>query len=193
MIHDGPLEFARFERGCAILAYFVGSLGGVFLVKLLNYRYCFASWLWFALLSRSTWLPSIGLHLLLSRRIAGRQRPPPPLRPPLDQLRTYAGIAVALSVVEAMNSVSMSALPGSLYMLLKGSDVGWSMRLSFLLLGKRYSFPQILSSVLIMAGIVLAFIVPDEREGRSTQEEVEQEEELRWWPSLLSSDAHKES
>jgi hypothetical protein len=100
-----------------ILTYFVSSLGGIAIVKFLNYFLCFRSWLLFALLSRSTWLLSCPLH-------GGLQRwEDVSLRVTTRQLRLYFVIAFGLSMVELCNAFSMSILPGSWYALLKGSDV----------------------------------------------------------------------
>jgi UAA transporter family len=133
--------------------YFVSSLGGVSIVKLLNYHYCFTSWWIFALLSRSTWILAALLHGILQVREQVH------LRFSFYQLRLYLLIAVGLSLVEIVNSFSMSVLPGSLYMLLKGSDVGWSMTLSFILLRKRYSGLQVVAASLIILGIGVVFFL----------------------------------
>ena len=131
--------------------YFVSSLGGVSIVKFLNYHYGFTSWWSFALLSRSTWILSAVLHVILQRREHVT------FMASLRQLRLYLFIAVGLSLVEAVNSFSMSTLPGSLYMLLKGSDVGWSMIFSCLLLNKTYSVTKLIAAGLIMMGIGTVF------------------------------------
>lgn len=133
--------------------YFVSSLGGVSIVKFLNYHYCFTSWWIFALLSRSTWVLAALMHCIL------QYREQVTLRISFPQLRLYLLIAVGLSLVEVMNAFSMSKLPGSLYMLLKGSDVGWSMILSFFMLHKRYSRTKVAAACLILMGIGAAFVL----------------------------------
>ena len=139
-------------------------------MKLLNYRYCFTSWTVLALLSRSTWVLSLLLHLFLQHREQFR------LSFSFTQLKLYTSVAVGLSIVELFNSTSMSLLPGSLYMLLKGSDVGWSMTLSYVVLHKRYKIGQILAALLIMAGIGLVFVLSHQDGG---------EEGIPLSPSLL--------
>ncbi|CAB9524105.1 expressed unknown protein [Seminavis robusta] len=134
-----------------IVVYFVSSLSGVSIVKFLNYHYCFTSWRTFALLSRSTWVLSLMLHVFLQWRETVR------LVYSRRQLSLYFLVAVGLSIVELLNSFSMTMLPGSLYMLLKGSDVGWSMALSYVILHKWYSFVRIVAAGLIMLGIALVF------------------------------------
>ena len=42
---------SHLDLALGILAYFFSSLGGVAVVKVLNYRFCFTSWLILALLS----------------------------------------------------------------------------------------------------------------------------------------------
>ena len=78
-----------------------------------------------------------------------------------QQVQIYVCVALILSVVELLNAYSMSILPGSLYLLLKGSDVGWSMILSCLYLRKAYTRLQILAAGLIMLGIAYVFAVDD--------------------------------
>ena len=148
----------------SILIYLISSLAGIAIVKLLNYRYCFRSWLWLALLSRSTWIFSVGLHVLLQRKEQIN------LKFSCKQLQIYISIAIGLSIVELFNSVSMSVLPGSLYMLIKGSDVGWSMILSYLILNKGYCKGQILAAALIMIGILLVFGLNDDNDRQERQQ-----------------------
>lgn len=145
--------------------YFLGSLGGVSVVKFLNYRYCFASWKIFALISRCTWMLSAALNVIL------RHREGVSVGPSRRQLCLYAVIALGLAVVEVFNSFSMSALPGSLYMLLKGSDVGWSMMLSYFLLRKEscYSVAKIAAAALVMLGIGTVLVL-DVMEGNIQSE-----------------------
>jgi hypothetical protein len=130
--------------------YFVSSLGGVSIVKFLNYHYCFTAWWILALLSRSTWVLSALLDVLLRHR-EGVVNPSAPSR---RQIGVYCLVAAGLSLVEVANSFSMSILPGSLYMLLKGSDVGWSLVLSYFML-KRSSFSatKLAAATLVMVGI----------------------------------------
>eukprot|EP01063_Lacrimia_lanifica_P020561 TRINITY_DN27859_c0_g1_i1.p1 TRINITY_DN27859_c0_g1~~TRINITY_DN27859_c0_g1_i1.p1 ORF type:complete len:411 (+),score=62.53 TRINITY_DN27859_c0_g1_i1:51-1283(+) len=135
-----------------VIAYVVCSLGGVAAVKALNYHFCFASWAILALLSRCTWVFAAPLHAGLVRR-AGV-----PGWPTAKQLGLYALIAVGLSVVELLNAVSMTVLPGSLYALLKGTDVGWSMVLSRAVLGKKYTGAQVAAAGVIMAGVAAVFV-----------------------------------
>ena len=148
--------------------YFVSSLGGVAIVKFMNYHYDFTSWWFFALASRSTWILSLGLHGGL---VLFQQHHKSTFLPSLAQVRIYGLVAMGLSVVELFNSYSMSILPGSLYMMLKGSDVGWSMLLSYLCLPansdnaniakKRYTWGQVTAAGLIMAGIAMVFLLDD--------------------------------
>mmetsp|Transcript_32119 Transcript_32119/g.67949 ORF Transcript_32119/g.67949 Transcript_32119/m.67949 type:complete len:417 (+) Transcript_32119:313-1563(+) len=139
----------------SITIYFISSLGGVSIVKLLNYHYCFVSWWIFALLSRSTWILSAVFHCILQYREGIS------LNTSRKQLGLYCLVAVGLSLVEVVNSFSMSILPGSLYMLLKGSDVGWSMILSYFLLKKKscYSVTKLLAAALIILGIGAVLVV----------------------------------
>jgi hypothetical protein len=140
---------------CGILVYFSSSLGGIAIVKFLNYRFCFTSWLLLALLSRAAWLLSLVLHMALR----SFEKPKFSLLASCYQLRLYLWIAVGLSVVELFNSLSMSMLPGSMYMLLKGSDVGWSMALSYYLFDKRYHRNQVFAAMLIMVGVAVVFLL----------------------------------
>mmetsp|Transcript_34068 Transcript_34068/g.81935 ORF Transcript_34068/g.81935 Transcript_34068/m.81935 type:complete len:485 (+) Transcript_34068:49-1503(+) len=57
--------------------YFVSSLGGVAVVKFLNYEYCYRSFSVFALLSRSTWIWSLILHYYscCNTSISGTKKP----------------------------------------------------------------------------------------------------------------------
>jgi hypothetical protein len=75
------------------------------------------------------------------------------------QLRLYFFLSIGLAIVELLNALSMSILPGSWYALLKGSDIGFSMALSRWVLGKRYHFGQTIGSGLVMGGIGIAFIL----------------------------------
>jgi len=158
------------DLALGILVYFCSSLGGVAVVKFLNYRFCFTSWLVFALLSRATWLLAFPLHVILqlfhgafSRTTTGRQ------------LRLYVLIAMGLSVVELFNSLSMTVLPGAVYALLKGTDVGWSMVLSWWWLHKKYNIHQVVAAILIMGGVSLVFVLggppaPSELHAFATEE-----------------------
>lgn len=149
-----------------VLVYFVSSLGGVAIVKFMNYHYGFTSWWIFALVSRSTWILSLGLH----GGVVFQQRHKMTMTflPSFAQIKIYGLVAVGLSVVEMFNSYSMSILPGPLYMMLKGSDVGWSMLLSYLCLPanntnvkKRYTWGQVAAVGFIMAGIAMVFLLDD--------------------------------
>lgn len=95
------------------------------------------------------------------------------------QLGIYVVVAVGLAIVEVFNSYSMSILPGSLYMLLKGSDVGCSMLLSYLCLHdnkrnarKRYSRTQVIAAGLIMTGIVLVFTIDGNDDDTTTKNQL---------------------
>lgn len=133
------------------LTYFVSSLGSIAIVKFLNYELCFHSWIVVALLSCSTWCLSVPLHWGLttwedvSWTISWKQ------------LRLYFFIAIGLSMVELLNSLSMSVLPGSWYAFLKGSDVGFSMILSRWMLDKSYHCGQIVGAGFVMGGIGMVF------------------------------------
>lgn len=154
-----------------ITVYFFSSLGGVALVKFLNYDVCFTSWLWIALVSRSNWLLAAPLHWCLLRKEEGVVLAPVSRR----QLGLYFVIAVGLSMVEAINSLTLSSLPGSLYALLKGSDVGFSMLLSGLLLRKTFCCRQVVAAVFIMTGVALVFWLgppSTPRRGRDDEEDV---------------------
>lgn len=73
------------------------------------------------------------------------------------QLRLYVFISIGLSCVEFLNSLSMTILPGSLYALLKGSDIGWSMVLSRFILRKRFAPLQVFGAGLVVMGVTLVF------------------------------------
>ncbi len=133
------------------LTYFVSSLGSIAIVKFLNYRLCFQSWVLVALLSCSTWVLSGPLHWGLTFREDVS------LGMTWKQLRLYFFIAIGLSVVELLNSLAMSVLPGSWYAFLKGSDVGFSMILSHWMLGKSYHWGQIVGAGFVMGGIGMVF------------------------------------
>ena len=154
----------NFNALFGILVYFLSSLGGIAIVKFLNYRFCFTSWLLLALLSRATWLLSLVLHIALQCFDKFKFSLPVSCY----QLRLYLLIAIGLSVVELFNALSMSMLPGSLYMLLKGSDVGWSMALSYYLLDKRYSRNQVFAAMLIMTGVAMVFFINDAPDSSSS-------------------------
>lgn len=135
----------------AIGIYFLSSLGGISIVKYLNYEYNVRAWLLFALLSRSTWIFSAPFHLFLQQKEAITWKTS------WKQLAIYFAVAVVLSMIELLNSLSMSILPGSLYALLKGSDVGFSMLLSYAVLGKAYHIGQILGAFCVMGGVGLVW------------------------------------
>lgn len=99
------------------------------------------------LLSRVTWVFSFPMHIGLQycEGVA--------LGVSCKQLLLYLLIVVGLSVVELLNAFSMSFLPGSGYVLLKGSDVGFSMVLSWLMLGRAYAWGQVLGATFVMGGI----------------------------------------
>eukprot|EP00977_Amphora_coffeiformis_P004643 scaffold1000_cov166-Amphora_coffeaeformis.AAC.33 len=145
----------------AIIAYFVTSLGGVAIVKFLNYHFCFSSWLILALLSRAAWLFAVPLAVYLR----GRERNGGPSSCCLPimsakQLQIYVVVALGLSLVEVLNTMSMTVLPGSLYALIKGTDVVWSMILSRLVLHKSYSWYQVLAVIVIVVGIGAVVMKP---------------------------------
>jgi len=145
--------FEGLDTIVAIATYAISSLGGVATVKMLNYQFCFSEFLPLALLSRSTWILALPLQLLLERQHGVR------LGFSLKQAVMYALIALGLSAVEICNALSMAVLPGSLYALIKGADVGLSMSLSRLILSKKYHGIQIVAAFLIMGGIVLTFSI----------------------------------
>lgn len=68
-------------------------------------------------------------------------------------------LAIGLSVVELLNSLSMSLLPGSWYALLKSSNIGFSMMLSSLVLEKSYHWGQILGAGFVMSGVGVVFFL----------------------------------
>ena len=147
----------------AIIAYFVASLGGVAIVKFLNYHFCFSSWLILALLSRATWLLAAPLAGYLRRRDEGESSSScGSWIMSAKQLQIYIVVAVGLSVVEVLNTMSMTVLPGSLYALIKGTDVVWSMILSRLVLRKSYSQYQVLAVLVIAVGIGAVVMEPPE-------------------------------
>lgn len=145
-----------------ITSYFLSSLGGIAIVKFLNYKCCFTSWILIALISMSSWIISFPLNLALERRENVR------LIVSWKQLRLYFLLSIGLSVVELLNSLSMSALPGSWYALLKSSNVGFSMILSCCLLGKSYHWGQILGSGLVMGGVGVVFVLSSKSAVTST-------------------------
>jgi CRT-like, chloroquine-resistance transporter-like len=136
-----------------VASYFLSSLGGIAIVKFLNYKCCFTSWILIALVSMSSWVLSFPLNLALERRENVR------LHVSWKQLRLYLVLSIGLSVVELLNSLSMSALPGSWYALLKSSNIGFSMILSCCILGKSYHWGQILGSCLVMGGVGVVFVL----------------------------------
>ena len=73
----------------------------------------------------------------------------------LKQLGIDVLIAVGLSIVESLNV--MSVLSGTLYALIKGSDVVWSMLLSWCVLGKQYSRTQVPGVAVVLLGIAAVF------------------------------------
>lgn len=135
----------------ATLIYSITSLGSIAIVKFLNYELCFHSWVVVALLSCSTWILSCPLHygLILWEDVS--------VAVTWKQLRLYCVIAIGLSLVELLNALSMSALPGSWYSFLKGADVGFSMVLSYWILRKSYCWGQIVGAGLVMGGIGIVF------------------------------------
>ena len=145
--------FEGLDTIVAIATYAVSSLGGVATVKLLNYQFCFSAFLPLALLSRSTWILALPLQLVLERQHEVK------LGISMKQAVLYALIALGLSAVEICNALSMAVLPGSLYALIKGADIGLSMSLSRLILNKHYPGIQIFAAFLIMGGIVLTFFI----------------------------------
>jgi hypothetical protein len=172
---------------CGILVYFLSSLGGIAIVKFLNYRFCFTSWLLLALLSRATWILSLILHLSLQCFDKSLSKFSFPTAS-CYQLRLYLWIAIGLSVVELFNSLSMSMLPGSLYMLLKGSDVGWSMVLSYYLLDKRYNRKQVFAAMLIMTGVAMVFLLNDDSSYSSPNADVDADD-TSYYPVTMTSAA----
>ncbi len=145
-----------------IASYFLSSLGGIAIVKFLNYKCCFTSWILIALISMSSWILSFPLNLALERRENVR------LIVSWKQLRLYFLLSIGLSVVELLNSLSMSALPGSWYALLKSSNIGFSMILSCCLLDKSYHWGQILGSGLVMGGVGVVFVLSSKSPVTST-------------------------
>ena len=148
---EGGVMSSRWGLWLVTLIYFISSLGSIAIVKFLNYQLCFHSWVVVALLSCSTWILSCPLHygLMLwedvTVGVTGKQ------------LRLYFVIAIGLSLVELLNSLSMSVLPGSWYAFLKGSDVGFSMALSHWILEKSYHWGQIVGAGFVMGGIGMVF------------------------------------
>lgn len=138
------------------LVYFVSSLGGVAIVKFLNYHFCFSSWLVLALLSRATWILALPLACLLLQGGEGFKRIFIE-RLSRKQLGIYVVIAVGLAVVESFNAVSLSVVPGNLYALIKGSDVFWSMLLSWGVLGKTYTRTQVAGVTIVLLAIATVF------------------------------------
>ena len=118
-----------------------------------------------ALLSRSTFILSFALHLTLQRCVEHVYLPPVSYK----QIRIYSYIGFGLSIVEIFNSYSMTQLPGSIYALLKSSDIGWSMLLSSVFLHKTYTKVQFLSAILIVIGI--SWILKDAHGGNSGDDE----------------------
>lgn len=73
------------------------------------------------------------------------------------QFWLYLIISAGLASVDLLNAFSMTRLPGSFYALLKGSDIGFSMILSRIVLRRTYRWGQILGATLVMTGIALVF------------------------------------
>uniref|UniRef100_A0A7S2Y710 EamA domain-containing protein n=1 Tax=Entomoneis paludosa TaxID=265537 RepID=A0A7S2Y710_9STRA len=162
------------ELAVGILSYIVCSLGGLILVKYLNYQFCLRSWLLVALCSRGTWILSIFLHHFLQYQ----ERTTFHLT--WKQCRLYWGVSLFLSLVEIFNAASMNVLPGSLYALLKGSDLPWSMGLSYCILRKRYKMKKIFGVVIVTLGITSVFLLGgtnESRRGDSLDNVQEQEQE----------------
>ena len=143
----------RLDLALSILIYAASSVGGVVIVKHLNYTFCFSSAFVLAMVSRSTWVLALLLHAYLQMRYRIR------LGISGKQLALYVGIAFGLSAVEGCNALSMAVLPGSWYALIKGSDVVFSMVLSAIFLQKRYPVEQVVAAGFIFGGISLVFVL----------------------------------
>ena len=155
---------ASWDLCAGIMAYVIASLGGVAMVKYLNYHdwpgICWtSSWLVVALLSRATWLLAWPVLAWQLRHVASDNVygicTATIHRVTFVQLRIYLWVAVGLSIVEALNAISLTVLPGSLYALIKGTDVAWSMILSYLVLKKRYTAAQVGAVLVIFTGIAM--------------------------------------
>jgi CRT-like, chloroquine-resistance transporter-like len=136
-----------------IASYYFSSLGGIAIVKFLNYQCCFTSWILIALVSVSTWIVSFPLNFFLERHENVQ------LTVSWKQLRLYFVLSIGLSVVELLNALAMSILPGSWYALLKASNIGFSMMLSCCVLDKSYHWGQMFGASLVMGGIAVVFVL----------------------------------
>ena len=140
-----------------MVAYFACSWGGIISVKLLNYQLLIAWPLVLAVASRSTWTLSLALHLALRDAPAAKPAQCGTSSCRWQKVLAYAMMGVGLAVSEVCNIVSMTVLPGSLYALLKGSDLSFNLLLSKLVLRKSFGAPQYAATVLVSAGVALNF------------------------------------
>ena len=155
--------------------YSVCAIGGLALVKLLNYHWCFHSWLAIALLSRATWVLSASFHYGYLTQVEQIN-----YHLSWKQCRIYFGMSLFLATIELLNATAMNILPGSLYALLKGSDVAWSMLLSHFVLHKSYNTLQVRGVCVVSLGILAVFLLDrrPNREETSSNNPIEQTDSL---------------
>eukprot|EP00747_Dinoflagellata_sp_TGD_P180302 gnl/TRDRNA2_/TRDRNA2_32535_c0_seq1.p1 gnl/TRDRNA2_/TRDRNA2_32535_c0~~gnl/TRDRNA2_/TRDRNA2_32535_c0_seq1.p1 ORF type:complete len:413 (+),score=52.82 gnl/TRDRNA2_/TRDRNA2_32535_c0_seq1:118-1356(+) len=182
------LGLGRTDVVIAVLAYVTSSLGAVGVVKCLNYHFCFSEPWFLAMACRSTFLLSLPLHLFLTWRNNV-------IRPGFSTKRVfiYVTVGLALSAVEACNMLSMIMLPGSWYAMIKGSDVGFSLVLSRVLLKKNFPPLQNAAAVLLFLGVTVGavFGVPVSSEHMDATREASKEthlsQEAAAWLSLFGT------
>jgi len=136
-----------------ISSYYVSSIGGIAIVKYLNYEYCFTSWFVIALVSTSSWMISFPLNFILEK-YEGIQ-----VKVSWTELKIYLFLSIGLAIVALMNSFAMSTLPGLWYALVKSSNIGFSIILSVSVLNKRYHWGQMIGAAFVMGGIGWTFCV----------------------------------
>eukprot|EP00928_Gymnodinium_smaydae_P023804 TRINITY_DN19496_c0_g2_i1.p1 TRINITY_DN19496_c0_g2~~TRINITY_DN19496_c0_g2_i1.p1 ORF type:complete len:364 (-),score=27.13 TRINITY_DN19496_c0_g2_i1:204-1295(-) len=142
------------------LVYISGSLGRVLVVKYMNYDACFVEPWTFTVLSRSACILSFFL-LLIFRVMYGFR----PSHCSKEHVAFYTFNGVCFALIEGMNMFCLVSLPGHWYALTKNSELGFTMMLSVIILGKEYGIWQYLSVLLLVAGIAMACLSGSPEDG----------------------------
>ena len=127
---EGKLKQSGMALGSALaivlasVVYFCFSIGELLTAKLLNYSFCFSSFLMLGAIKRGTWILSLLLHAWFACKYGAR------LRISATQLVIFLVIAGVGAVGEACNSLSLTVLPGSVFALIRCSECGWCIFLS---------------------------------------------------------------